>query len=777
MQEKTYLKVCLIFYILLLPLLGFSQDCSLNLSGYIKGSDTGLPLEIVNVSISETQGIYTDSTGFFQISNLCEGAYHITLSHIGCESKRVFVQLSTDTTLHLTLNHSSNLLNDIVIIGKTPPNTTQNTNIIKQQNITDNASKNLSNMLESVIGVSTLKNGSGISKPVVHGLYGNRLTLLNNGVSQSGQQWGNDHSPEIDPLIANKIKVVKGTSALEYLGSNLGSVILIEPKRIEREPHLHGGLNYFFETNGLGNGLNLHLQQYNPKLAWKINTTFKKSGDKKTPNYYLNNTGNQELNLALQLEKAFSKKLSTELYFSTFNTELGVLRGSHIGNLTDLEDALTRETPFFTENDFSYKIDAPKQSVQHHLLKIHAQYFINDTQWLDFTLAGQLNNRKEFDIRRGGRSDTPALSLEQYSYFFETKYQKEFKNKLKFKSGFQLNITDNTNNPETGILPLIPDYLSYKTGLYALVSKQLTKSFFEIGLRYDNVQQNVITITRSVPRKIISYDNAFHNFAVSGGWVYSASNNVSFSYNVGLASRNPAINELYSSGLHQGVSGIEEGSIDLKIEKSLKNTFGFNGSINEFFSLETLLYYQRVSDFIYLNPQDEIRLTIRGAFPVFKYEQTDAEIYGLDISTKIQLNKSLHTKVDYSFIKATNLSENLPLINFPSNNIRASISYEFSKPITIGTKSLENLIIELTNQYVFMQKNILEGQDFVLPPDDYNLFGFKIATDIQLKKTRLRLSTRIDNIFNVSYRDYLNRQRYFADDLGRNIVFGVNLKF
>ncbi len=778
MKKNIELKIYIIFIILYIPVFGFSQDCSLTISGNIKDSDTGLPLEFANVYINTSGiGTSTDSRGFFQLPNICKGAYHITVSHIGCESRQVFVQITKDTILNLTMEHSINSLEAVVITAKSSPKTTQNAKIITKQNITDNANENLSNILETIVGVSTLKTGSGISKPVVHGLYGNRLTILNNGISQSGQQWGNDHSPEIDPLVANKIKVIKGTSALEHMGSNLGSVILVEPKKIEREPHLHGSANYFLETNGLGNGLNLQLQQYGHKIAWKINGTIKKSGDKKTATYFLNNTGNQEANFALQLEKSFSKKLTTDLYFSTFNTELGVLRGSHIGNLTDLEDALNQEIPFFTEDKFSYKIDAPKQQVHHQLLKIHSKYFINNTQWLDFTLASQFNNRKEFDVRRGGRSDIPALSLQQYSYFFEAKHQKIFKNNIKLKSGVQFNITDNTNNPETGILPLIPDYLSYETGAYLLTSKKINKSFFELGVRYDKLLQNVVAITKTVPRKIVRYNNSFNNFSTSGGWTYSVSNNFSFTYNIGYASRNPAVNELYSNGLHQGVSGIEEGSVGLKPENSLKTTVGFNANIMKKISFESLIYYQNINDFIYLNPQDEIRLTIRGAFPVFKYEQTDAQIYGIDISGKYQINKSLQTKIDYSFIKANDLSNHLTLINFPSNNIRGSVSYEFSNAINIGKNQLENLRIELNNLYVFKQKNILKEQDFVLPPNGYNLVGIKMATDVRLKKHRLRITTKVDNLLNVAYRNYLNRQKYFANDLGINVTFGISLKF
>ncbi len=763
---------------ILIPVLAFSQNCSLTLSGHIKDANTGSSIEYAEMQVESTnKGVVTDSTGFFQISNLCKGEYHIIINYIGYETKKVFVKLVDNLTIDFTIEQSVNKLDEVVVTAKKATKTTQKVASLNHQSITDNADENLGNMLKSIAGVSALKTGNGISKPVVNGLYGNRLTILNNGITQSGQQWGNDHSPEIDPLVANNIRVIKGTSSLEYLGSNLGNVVLIEPKKIDKDPHLHGSTNYTFETNGLSNGLNVQLQKYNPNISWKINGTLKKSGDKKTPNYYLTNTGAEEVNLALQLEKAFSHKLFTDLYFSTFNTELGVLRGSHIGNLTDLEDAFQRDTPFFTKDEFSYTINAPKQKVNHHLLKIHTKYFLDETQQFNVTLAAQFDNRKEFDVRRGGRSDIPALSIQQFSYFAEAKYQEHFNHQIHLKTGVQLNIIDNTNNPQTGILPLIPDYLSYETGIYLIGTKKLNKSFFEIGTRYDNVNQNVVAISRSLPREIVRYDNIFHKLGTSLGWRYSITDDVLFSYNLGFATRNPAINELYSFGLHQGVSGIEEGNINLQTEKSLKTTLGLNANIKTKASVDVLAYYQKVNDYIYLDPQEEIRLTIRGAFPVFEYKQTNAEIFGLDFSGKYHINKSLKVKLNYSFIKGNDLRNNVPLINLPSNNIGTNVSYEFTKPIIIGKKQLDNLNIELFDQYVFEQKNILPEQDFVAPPKGYNFLILKIASNIQFRKTRLRFTFKINNILNVSYRDYLNRQRYFADDLGINAILGIGFIF
>jgi iron complex outermembrane receptor protein len=788
-MQSQLIKIILFQFFLLLffSTPAFSQNCNLSITGFIIDENTNKPLEFVNVYVQETlKGTASNAQGYFELKNICEGKYHFVFSHVSGENHSIFLNVEKDTVLYVEIHALNTVLESVVISEKTN-NSTQNTQALNHQHISDNSNQNLSNMLEEISGVSTIKNGNGISKPVVHGLYGNRLTILNNGIAQSGQQWGNDHAPEIDPLVANKIRVIKGVSSLEYQGSNLGSVILVEPARIEREPHLHGNASYFFETNGKSNGLNLQLEQYNSLVAWKINGTLKKSGDKKTADYFLNNTGNEEANIAIQLEKQFTESFFTDIYFSSFNTQLGVLRGAHVGNLTDLENAFQREVPFFTEEDFSYDIDAPKQTVNHHLFKIHSKKYFetqkdkknNTEQFLDFTFATQLNIRKEFDVRRSGRSETPALNLKQYSYFLETKYQKEFQKNLIFKVGLQSTITDNTNDPETGILPLIPDYLSYETGVFTVLTKKVNRWFFETGFRYQNTIQNAVTISNSVPREIIRFENNFNNFSSSLGINYELNQNIQISYNVGYATRNPAVNELFSNGLHQGVSGIEEGNPNLKTEKSIKNTLSISGKVREKLSFETLIYYQNIDDYIFLNPENEVRLTIRGAFPVFKYKQTNAQIYGLDVSTRYQFSKSLDLKASYSFIKGDDLSNDLPLINMPSNNLQASLRYQFQKPISIGSKrrKLTNTQFEITNRYVFYQKNLLAEQDFTLPPAAYNLIGLRVSTNIQGQKTQLRIFSKIDNLFNVAYRDYLNRQRYFADDLGINIVLGVKLEF
>ena len=751
----------------------WSQECNHIISGIIVELETGEPIPYASVFIKEKgRGTVTDEEGTFLLNHMCGDQHVLTVSFMGYKTVEQDLKLNADAEVVIQLHKLSQRLDDIVVSANSLSASKRETQQLSSQHIAEKVNESLANMLESLSGVSTLKNGSGISKPVVQGLYGNRIPILNNGIAQSGQQWGNDHSPEIDPLVANTISVLSGVEAMQYQGRSLGSVILVEPENIKRQNKLNGKVSYYYESNGRGNGVNLQVQNYLPKLAWKVNGTFKKTGDQKAADYYLTNTGVQEANLAVQLEKKLSETWYADAYLSSFNTEIGILRGSHVGNITDLEEALLRDVPFYTQPNFSYHIQSPRQVVNHHMGKLRVKHFMNDERVLSFTYAGQFNERQEFDVRKGGRSDLPAMRLLQTTHFLSAKYASYLFNEWRFNTGLQFNFIDNTNNPETGILPLIPDYYSYETGWFATSTKRINRCQIDVGGRYDYQHQNVVDISSTGAREIMRYTNNFHNFKMGIDTRYHLSSKSDVSAGINYASRNPEVNELYSNGLHQGVGRFIIGNTDLRAEQGVKGTLTFNTALIRNLQLETAIYYQYIDNYIFLNPKGEMRLTIRGAFPIYEYEQTNAQIYGLDFTSHYHISEQLKASVQYSYLHGHNVSDNLPLINMPSNNMSTSLRYHIDK---VG--AFENLSFEVNQQYVFEQSHLLPEQDYALPPDGYNLMGFKLSMQKQVKQSRLHMYVKVDNLFNVAYRDYMNHMRYFADDLGVSMTTGVSWSF
>lgn len=766
-------KNTLLFLSILIPFILKSQTCDLKLSGQVLDLGTEIPLPYANIFLEDQKiGVTADARGFFKIENLCPAEYHVQISHIGCEGTTQYLRIEKDTIIKVYLHHHAELLDEVVVHSSRADNSAQSSATVGRQEIEQSSNKNLADILENISGVSVLKNGSGISKPVIHGLFGNRVAILNNGIEQAGQQWGGDHAPEIDPYFANHLSVIKGASALAHGSNALGSVVLVEVDPVREDPHLHGGVNYVFQSNGRGHTLNAQLEKNSPWAAWRISGTMKRHGDTKTPDYFLTNTGKREYNLALQLEKKINDRWSNELYLSSFNTEIGVLRGSHIGNLTDLESALDQDVPFFTEETFSDSIKSPKQKVGHHLLKFESKYFLNEEQVLKFKYGGQLNDRKEFDVRRGGRSNIPALSLQQYAHFTELSYNHTLDSDALLKTGLQYRFVDNSNDSGTGILPLIPDYDSHIASTFLVFQKTKEKLFWEAGGRYSFKNLEVATISQSLPRRIERFTHNFHNYAFSLGGKYAFSKSLKLNLDLGYMQRAPEVNELYSAGLHQGVSGIEEGDRNLKSETSFKGVFSLDWYFKNKLFVQALGYYQTFQDYIYLQPQDDFRLTIRGAFPVFIYQQTDAKIYGADVLISVEPTESTKWLFKYAHIQGRDQTNGLDLINIPADNIYSSFTFSLK-----DYKSFKQSSLALHGRYVFQKKGILEEQDFQETPAAYFLLGMNAGTTWQLEEASIRFSINVENMLNEQYRDYLNRLRYFADDTGFNLSFNIKYEF
>ena len=758
---------------LLIPFHGWSQNCDISIHGRALDEVTGNALAFATIFL-ESSGTATqaDEDGYFELNKLCPDSTHIRISHVSCEPLLQFLIIRKDTVLYLYLHHHEELMDEVEVHGKKSETGTESSATLDSDLISRQSNKDLANLLAGIAGVSQLKTGSGIAKPVVHGLYGNRIALLNNGISQGGQQWGNDHAPEIDAYAADHISVVKGVGALAYAGQSLGGVVLIEPADTEDDPHFHGGLNYIYQSNGRGNTINAKLEKGGTDRAFWIKGTLKRHGDLQAPHYFLTNTGKKEADVAIKFESGKSEKWRKSLYFSSFNTELGILRGSHIGNLTDLEQAIGRTVPFFTEDNFSYAINSPAQQVNHQLLKLGLVGEPGNDQIIHLNYGVQLNARKEFDVRRGGRSDEAALSLRQWTQQLDFSYEKSFSKGAYLKTGLLGQYIDNTNVPGTGILPLIPDYVQYSEGAYLIFQKEMNKWTTEAGGRLNFAQYQVLNISRDLPRRVERHHHDYQNASLSLGAKWEPSKKLKISLNGGYAGRPPAVNELYSYGLHQGVSSLEIGSPDLKPEHSLKSTLSIDLRPGEHFFLQVLGYYQQIRNYIFLKPSPEPELTIRGAFPVFYYSQTDAEIRGVDLLLSFEPVDAVRIISKAGLLKGDDRRNGIPLVYMPSNNLNNRIEIGLK-----GNSKLEQPRLAVELRSVFKQAHLNPDQDFLPPPPAYHVLNVEANTGLQLGKRHFQLGLHINNALNTVYRDYLNRQRYFSDEMGRSINLRFNWDF
>jgi iron complex outermembrane receptor protein len=774
-MKRLAISFCMtLLWVLTYSLLPAQDNCQIQLSGYVIDEHDDEPLPYANLFLIETQqGTSSDSTGYFQISNICPNNYTLRLSHIGCESKEIQIQLISDLEQDFVLEHHAELL-DAITVKEKKLHASENEviNTISQADMERFSGKSLGEMLTDISGVETLSTGPNIFKPVIHGMHGSRVVIYNQGLRLQSQEWGSDHSPEVDPYTAGSLSVIKGASAVRYGVGSIGGVVLINPAPMRTEPGIGGDLDFLVHSNGRGisNSLSLDYKpakRPNTNIRWQ--SSFKKSGDFHAPDYQLTNTGFNELNSSLRF-RIQKPTWQSEIYYSLFNSEMGILASSHIGNLTDLEQVLQSKTPLIVE-DFSYDIINPKQKVIHHLLKARWTKLDLTPGILEILYGIQLNIRKEFDIRRGGRSEIPALDMSLLSNSLEANFKH---NPTAFgltgQLGFQSDFQTNRNNGDTGVTPLIPWYNSLNLGFYWIEKWTKDKLTLESGLRFD--YRKLITKYFDDDEKLIKDNRNFRGVSANISALYLFQEHLSFISQLNYSFRPPNISELYSDGLHHAVASIEEGDVNLVNEKSLKwiNSFHLEKDTRVHAGVD--LYIQHISNYIYLQPSDEPRLTIRGAFPVFVYQQTDARVWGIDSHINWEFFHDLLLRLKGSIVRADDLEKNEALLYFPGDKLSLGISY-----LVHGRYVLKDIQFLLESEFVSRQKRVDPELDFLAPPDAYNLINFETSFRWALKENEIHIHFKIENLLNTSYRDYLNRLRYYADEKGRNIELRLHYNF
>ncbi len=773
-----------------------SAQCILNIRGTIKDADARTVLEKASATILELKKtVLTDKDGRYLINGLCPGDYTLRISHAGCQTTDYHFHIKDDMEKNIDLPHADNVLKEVVVVGTASVRAEGITGELKGKELAATRGLTLGESLQRIAGVSVLQTGNNIYKPVIQGLHSSRVLILNNGIRQEGQQWGSEHAPEIDPYVANRLTVIKGAASVRYGGDAIGGVVLVEPRLLQYHKEINGELNLAAFSNNRQGVVSAMAEggfDKEEKTAWRLQGTIKRGGNAKTPAYWLKNSGVEEFNLSAASGWR-SKNKGAEIFYSLFNTRIGIFSGSHIGNLTDLENLIRLQQPpdYIKDAGFSYKIDRPYQDVQHHLLKLKAFSEDLGKSRISLTVSSQLNIRKEFDITRS-ETDLPQLQLNLLTSMADLVWEHFGNSKWKGSMGLNGMYQDNSINYRY----FVPNYQGIDLGFWAAEKYQHEKWQMEIGLRYDyrsrfDIKDNdkspndVLMGNALVPGEPYGKRN-FGGLSGTGVVAYKFNENLRASITASTAWRAPQVNELFSNGLHHGAARIERGDPNMQPERafSLLGNLIFN---SDKWEADIGVYNKAINDFIYLKPTYPALLTIRGAFPAFDFAQTDAVLTGGDVNLGYKFNNHLRSHLKASILRAYDKGQNTWLIQMPSDRYEIDMDYVF-----VDGKTLKQPSVKVSYQYVTEQKRVpptgnikvtntngavTMASDYMAPPPAYGLVNMEAAAGIEMMKRKVDFVFGVSNLFNVSYRDYMNAFRYFALDRGRNISLKIKMPF
>lgn len=752
--------------------LNAQSNCNLKFSGQVLDGESKQPLPFANILIKEiSRGSVASDLGKFTIESLCTGTYTVECSFIGYETVTYRVDLSINTDHNFILSAETKTMNAIVVKGEKDDNKpliSQPKSEIKGEDLVKVRGESLGEALKSVTGVYALQSGPTIFKPVIHGMHSNRILIFNNGVRQEGQQWGSEHAPEIDPFVATKLSVIKGAASIRYGSDAIGGVILVEPSELPDSPGISGEVNVVGSTNnGMGVVSGIVQGAFDKKLSglsWRLQGTYRRAGNSKTPGYYIENSGFEEANFSSAL--AYRKSnYGGEIYYSQFNTRLGIFSGTHAESISDLKAAIERPQPL-TPSYFSYQIDRPYQQVQHDLFKGSIFRIFKNESRIDAVFARQEDVRSEYDyVPLTGRLN-PELYLKLVSHTLDLIYKHKAFNRYSGTVGFNGLTQGNVRQYEM----LIPNFRNYGGGLFYIGKWTSDRLTLEAGARYDYRWLRAYTIDNNTAQ-VVTPTWEFHNVTGTIGSQYYIRPNLSWTANVGTAWRAPTINELMSRGVHQSAISYEIGNANLRSERAYNLSTSLHYESARWHA-ELGVYNNIIDGYIYLKPNLQFIHTVRGSYPTFNYTQVDARFSGIDLSATYHLTDSLSITSKASLLYAWNRTINDYLQLIPANRFENTLRYGFG-----NHGSFRQLYASVTNVYVMRQERVPANSDYLLPPPDYMLINANAGFSIPVGRQLMSVSFSVNNLLNLAYRDYMDRFRYFTNEPGSNYTIKVRIPF
>ncbi|WP_435625570.1 TonB-dependent receptor [Flagellimonas sp.] len=764
-------------------------------------AETKAPIPYVTVRISNTDKYdITDQNGIYTIQGVCSETNTLIISCLGYSESEHEHHHDHGTSPHIFLTPTIVGLDEVTIQAE--KNKDKGTESIAQvtvskAEISSKPTQSLASVLSNQQGVTLASVGTNVELPVIHGLSGNRILILNNGLKHGFQTWGTEHAPEIDVNSANSFTVVKGAAGVRYGPEALGGAILIESNPLLLNNPLYANIGVGYQTNGRGYNTNLEIGKGTDKWSYYVNGSYIRIGDRKTPDYNLTNSGREEKAFGFGVLRHLDN-WDFKINYSFIDQNLALLRSSIASSAEAFIRSINADEPLII-NSFSYDINEPNQTVQHHLAKAEISWWYSSDAKLTFRGGVQLNKRDEFDVRRN--SNLPIIDLDLLTYDYQLEWQHPRWYGLNGLIGVQYFSQNNDNNPGTQTTPLVPNYNIERYSAFITESLGFGKNTFEAGVRVDFESNDVRG--RETNQDIFRDNYSFTNLTTSLGYIRRFNENSTFRTNLGTAWRTPNVFELFSFGQqrYESIFGLlrfsntngtpSTSEVTLFEDSDVEPERGYK-FINEFQTYKNgnqhniTVYSHFIENFVFDRPIGVFG-TVRGPNTAFFFDQVDALFLGADYSWRKEWTDDITGIFGFSYLWTTTFNQEGDLINQPpistnyelqwnlgklwefessSLTVRPSYTFrQFQAPRTIPLESLADGSVQITTES--------EIFDFIDPPDGY--FLLDASWNVTWKDFSATIA--VTNLLNARYRNYLNDLRYFADEPGRNIFFTLNYSF
>jgi len=590
-------------------------------------------------------------------------------------------------------------------------------------------------------GVSSTYFGPAASRPVIRGLEGDRIRVLQNGLNTiDASSASPDHGVSFDPSNLKSIEVVRGPATLLYGSNAIGGVVNAIDGRIIDEKLAAGtvrgsmggrftSVDQGYQTNfaldgGLGGGLAVHVEGFT-----RAAEDFRVPGGEVQPNTALRAEG-FSAGLSHVWDKGFVGFSWTE-YHSRYGSPAA---------------------PDIFIDLFQTRLDVRGAFYDPHPLLKEISYRF---AWSDYDHA-------EFE----GGMDNTVFKTDGYDLRIEAKHKKIAG--MEGVIGFQ---SDRVDFFIDGAEAFMPSTITQSNSFFFFEEMSASERLrVQFGGRYDHISIGSADNVAFGPGMSRSFDN----FSGSAGVVFTPAEGYAAALTITYSERAPTGQELFANGPHAATGTFEIGDPALGTENSIgfdlnlrKRTGWVTGSIGG--------YYTHYNNFIGLMPTGVVRLVGPDAFNEFAYRSVGADFLGAELEAQFHLlhpledkeghthGTDLHWEVRADAVRARNSDGGGSLPRIPPFHLTNALVYQNS-----------GFTARLEGTYAAPQARTAANE---LSTDSYFLVNASLNYRFKLQRSTCDLYVKGVNLTDAIAREHTSFLKDAVPLAGRGIMVGMKVAF
>lgn len=673
--------------------------------------------------------------------------------------------------------------NEIVvtgILGQSEKDVLAGTSIVTGEELTRDLRPSIGETLSKQPGVSATSFGPSASRPILRGFQGERVRVLTDGIgSIDVSNTSADHAVIIDPLLAERVEVLRGPSVLLYGSSAIGGVVNVIDTRIPRSVPAEGYRVNAIATYGsaanersTGGAADVAVGSH---FVIHADGSYLKSDDLHIGGYVLTPEARAEALAAAagptlpdDPDFAATAALHGKLPNTQAKTWTAGLGAAYIGDNANFGVSYSHYDSLYGV-PIRYALASGEEQEAPRL----------DVVQNRFDVRGEIDTGGGFldKIRvRGGYADYRHFELEEDNSVGTAFYNKGYEGRLELvqanrggwqgASGVQYY---HRNFNVVGDEAFLPKNTTGQLGLFTLQQFDFGKLRAEGGVRYEH--SSLESKPDAGDLRFPAAKRSFDAFSGSAGLSYALADDVRIGVNLSRTERAPSGEELFANGGHAGTQAWELGSPDFGLEKSWgvettlhihKDGFSFDGSA----------YYDWFSGYISENQVDQSVCEAAAApsgrivdLPCFQFQQSKARYYGVEGDMSVRLATLGEYTVNFDLLGdyVHAVANGFPAPRIPAGRVLGGLEAQSDR-----------LTGRIEVEHVFEQNRIAP---FETPTDDYSLVNASVAIKPFASNRKISLTFSANNIFDVDARRHASFLKDFAPLSGRDLRATLSVGF